>query len=66
MKSNPPIKGHALCWGAYDERGRFHSVLRCECGAHPDDPNWFFLSDNAIRRWHRQHKDEIRAKQADQ
>ena len=63
---NPPIPGHALLF-----EGLTLPILSsytglivahkggCQCGAQPEGfPN---LSTNAVKRWHRQHKADLRA-----
>jgi len=63
-----PIKGHKLLhYGAEWRRlvakigplTIYETIGGCECGAMP--PNRPVGSKAAMRRWHRQHKDEIRA-----
>jgi len=53
---NPPIKGHELLW-----EGRRPAGLAwgCRCGAKPEDPGG--AGSAAVRRWHREHKAELRA-----
>jgi hypothetical protein len=60
VKPNPPIKGHELIaegnvgrrWMPGSETGG------CRCGARPAEfPD---VSQYAMRRWHRQHKAELR------
>lgn len=67
--ANPPIKGHVLL---YEGKGRVEyehtadgmqftgNVLGgCECGAQP--PDWPMVSIRATKRWHREHKAQLRA-----
>ena len=64
MRPNPPIKGHELIGEGHRHRGydvaeTAHWVWGCRCGARPDP----YPGVNATKRWHRAHKDEIRAAQ---
>lgn len=61
---NPPIPGHALIgegltWPQYDHEGEVVGIAGgCRCGEKPEGfPN---LSIYAMKRWHRQHKAELR------
>lgn len=64
MKPNPPIKGHKLLHEGHRQR-RYNPTTEmydgwsygCECGAKPDEPE---RSANDLKRWHRQHKAELR------
>lgn len=64
MKPNPPVKGHRLLHEGHSVR-RINPVTDmydgwsegCECGAKPDPPA---NSINEMKRWHRQHKEELR------
>ena len=60
MTPNPPIRGHALLFEGGQWRTWTSSQARggCECGAKPDGfPN---VGVNEMKRWHRQHKVELR------
>jgi hypothetical protein len=63
MRSNPPIKGHRLLHEGHSVRlidpvtdmyGEWE--CGCECGAKPGPD----LSINGVKRWHRQHKANLR------
>jgi hypothetical protein len=66
VKPNPPIPGHELLHegrvrilGLRESDGRLRYVGGCRCGATP--PDWPSVSAGAVRRWHRQHKADLRA-----
>lgn len=68
MKPNPPIKGHELLGEGHIWRGIDPVTDEwgpqwggCRCGAKP--PDWPNVSVGAMKRWHRQHKAELRAQQ---
>jgi hypothetical protein len=65
---NPPIPGHHLLdegavWPIYDDSVHSRGVTGhsggCQCGAKP--PGFPNVSRNAMKEWHRGHKEEIRA-----
>lgn len=66
MRSNPPIPGHELLMEGMTFPGP-HSPTAwagtfnggCRCGAKPD--GFPHVSANAMKKWHRQHKAEVRA-----
>lgn len=65
MKSNPPIRGHELIREGGVRRVRLldgteKTVGGCRCGALPPGFD-MSVAPNAVKRWHRQHKEEIRA-----
>jgi hypothetical protein len=69
MKPNPPIKGHALLYEGHAFR-HFDPVTEdydgtwnegCECGERPTPR---LNSIGAMKRWHRQHKAELREAQS--
>lgn len=71
MNPNPPIKGHELIakgqtWRSYHDKIWLTLPVidgwigGCRCGARPDR---FPLRINAMRVWHREHKEEIRKAQ---
>lgn len=64
---NPPIRGHKLLHEGdlretYNEREDYNPIELwsggCQCGAKPD--GWPHVGTNAMKRWHRQHKAELR------
>lgn len=63
MVPNPPIKGHKLLfagkaiaqWSGSANTPEY--LGGCECGARP--PDWPFMSERAVKRWHREHKAEL-------
>lgn len=63
---NPPIKGHALLNEGHSVRisnnlmGTDVWSEGCECGAKPAQAQNVWVSINAMKRWHRAHKDELR------
>lgn len=73
-KQNPPIKGHELLsegrqWTSIDiatddyrvdENGAIVYHGGCRCGAQPD--GWPSVSLSAVKRWHREHKADLRSK----
>lgn len=70
MTPNPPIKGHELLMEGHTRRRHTISGYMdtgdptkdysggCYCGAKPEG---FPLSIGAMKRWHRQHKADLRA-----
>ena len=66
-KFNLPIKGHTLIYEGHmhgDTQGpwdspRVTAVGGCSCGYQPLD--WQTMSVNKVKRWHREHKEAIRA-----
>lgn len=63
-KTNPPIRGHELISeGAHWRRWDGVAVGGCRCGAQPD--RLLDISNNEVKRWHRQHKAEIRAQEVE-
>lgn len=67
MNPNPPIKGHELI-GEGNIRRQWTRLAAdhdgwsggCRCGARPDD--FPHVSIYAMKRWHREHKAQLRAK----
>lgn len=68
MNPNPPIRGHELLWEGHARQavdwdtemyipGKF--LGGCRCGAQP--PGWPDVSIGATKRWHREHKAQLRA-----
>lgn len=63
-QSNPPIKGHELLHeGRTQLYGARGTSCGCRCGERPD--GWETLSVNDMKRWHREHKAELRAEDDD-
>ena len=66
-KTNPPIRGHELiaegharrAYNAAEDYDLTRWVGGCRCGAQPE--GFGEISVNAVKRWHRQHKAELRA-----
>lgn len=62
-KMNPPIKGHELIAEGRNYIWFDGKVIGgCRCGAKP--PECGSLPINEVKRWHREHKAELRAAQA--
>jgi len=66
MKPNPPIRGHTLIaegrvWQCLNRTTEMYDgrwLGGCECGAKP--PGFPHISISSIKRWHRQHKADLR------
>jgi len=73
VNPNPPIRGHELKFEGHrhswidrltddyarDENGAIRYDGGCRCGATPD--GWPDITAQKVKRWHREHKAEIRA-----
>lgn len=55
---NPPIRGHELIAEGRNWTESGVVIGGCRCGAQPDGCG--HLAINAVKRWHREHKAELR------
>jgi hypothetical protein len=61
VRANPPIPGHELLQEGHNPTTHRYVVRGgCRCGATP--PGYPNVSASATKRWHRQHKAELRAR----
>jgi predicted NBD/HSP70 family sugar kinase len=59
MRPNPPIPGHELISeGHITVRANGTVYGGCRCGERP--AGWETMSIAAVKRWHREHKDQLR------
>jgi hypothetical protein len=57
--ANPPIKGHELISEGHIRGFDGRVIGGCRCGVYPGA--WRGMSVNDVKRWHREHKAELRA-----